>query len=94
MLSWWVPVLPAAVHEPPCCTQCGGCLLCMTCCALLCIDVEGKVHAASTPLVDWSGAHSHLVCHRTLPSQVLTFVMLFVLSFSGFLVSDVPVYFR
>ena len=29
-----------------------------------------------------------------LPPQVLTFVLLFLLSFSGFLVSDVPVYFR
>ena len=29
-----------------------------------------------------------------LPLQVLTFVLLFLLSFSGFLVSDVPVYFR
>lgn len=26
--------------------------------------------------------------------QILTFVLLFLLSFSGFLVSDVPVYFR
>jgi len=30
----------------------------------------------------------------TRPAQILTFVLLFLLSFSGFLVSDVPVYFR
>ena len=33
-------------------------------------------------------------CCRRCPLQLLTFVLLFLLSFSGFLVSDVPVYFK
>lgn len=46
----------------------------------------GAVSACSPPTAP-------LALHSPSPRQILTFVLLFLLSFSGFLVSDVPMYF-